>query len=168
MNWPHFALAILDPRGRVSRKGLLIVLSLLIGVEIVGASLIFIGGLASDSAPILALKTVFVWIALSAAAKRLHDLGLSAWWIGGAVAMQLAWAFVLATAMFVSFGIEQMQPDSDGYAAMLAGCGLPAFAALLWLQVSEGEPEVNRYGAPPKGLGFSGSDFWTPAPTSAA
>lgn len=145
----------LSPRGRVNRKGMLIAVGMLVVVEIVGASLIWIGGIDPSSAPINVLKACFLWIAISAVCKRLHDIGLSGWWLPLAATLQIIWTAVLAITMFVSFGIEQMQPDAEGYAMMLAGCAVPIIAAALWLHVSEGQSNLNSYGPTPGRSGFS-------------
>lgn len=144
-----------SPRGRVNRKGMLVVAGMLVVVETVGASLIWIGGVDPSSPLINALKAFFLWIAVSAVCKRLHDMGLSAWRLPTALALQVAWTAVLATTMFVSLGVEQMQPDSEGYRMMLAGCAAPIIAAALWLHLSAGESDLNSYGPAPDGLGFS-------------
>lgn len=147
--------ALFSLRGRMSRKGLLISASVLILIEIVGASLIWIFGFDARSPLVMALKIAFVWIAVAAVCRRLHDLGLSAWRLPTAIALQASWTIILASAMSVSLGIEQMQPGAEGYGFLLAGCVAPVIAATLWLHVCEGQKASNRFGPRPGPLGFS-------------
>lgn len=142
-------------RGRVNRKGLLMAVAALLVVETIGASLIWIGGINPSSLLITALKGLFLWIAAAAICRRLHDMGLSSWWLGAGVALQILWTVVLVATLAVSFGIEQLAPDAQGYAMMLAGCSAPIVAAALWLHISEGQTQLNAYGPTPDGLGFS-------------
>ncbi|MET0606487.1 MAG: DUF805 domain-containing protein [Beijerinckiaceae bacterium] len=155
MTITQFLHCFLDPRGRASRKGFLVSVAFAILVETIGASLIWLAGVNPGSAAIVTLKVLFVWVSLVAVAKRLRDLGQSLWLVPGAVALQLLWVRILVVAMYVSFGPERLNPDTDIYFAMLIGCTIPIVAAALWLQISEGEASANRHGAPPRGLGFS-------------
>ncbi|MBN9064553.1 MAG: hypothetical protein BGP06_06905 [Rhizobiales bacterium 65-9] len=157
-----------SPRGRMSRKGLLVAVGLLAVLETVGASMIWIARIDPASVVIVALKGVFVWIAAAAICKRLHDIGLSAWWLPTAAALEFAWTATLAVTMFVSVGIEQMQPGAESHSILLAGCAAPIIAAALWLHVSEGQASGNTYGPTPGRSGFSlpgASDPLFPAQT---
>lgn len=78
------------------------------------------------------------WIAIaSLVARRLHDLGRSAIWLLPA----LAYAAVVKLATLA-------WPDFYNSPLALA-ISLPWLAAVIWLIAAPGEPQENRYGAPP-------------------
>jgi uncharacterized membrane protein YhaH (DUF805 family) len=81
-------------------------------------------------------------IALVIAVPRLHDIGRSGWWAGGAIMIEL----VLMTA-----GIAFIATTNAETMASLAIIGLVIFywAALIWLGCMHGQPNANQYGDPP-------------------
>ena len=94
------------PARRASRKGFRTIATALIAIEVLGAALIWLGGFDGRSLPVTALKALFIWAALAGASKRLHDIGLSAWWIPASSRCNSSGTTVLVVAMFVSFGIS--------------------------------------------------------------
>lgn len=151
---------MVDPRGRCNRKGLLIVAGLLLATELVTGAFVWLSGADLNSGAVLALKTVFLWTAICAGSKRLHDLNLRAWWMLGTLAMTTVWTFILVTAMAVTMGTAVLQPGTSWYFAALVLSAAPIFAATLWLHFRKGHAGNNRFGVEPTGLGFSG-----PVPT---
>ncbi|MGL4322646.1 MAG: DUF805 domain-containing protein [Beijerinckiaceae bacterium] len=154
MTGAEFLQAIVDPRGRVSRKGFIVASAVLIGLEILGALLIYGAGLAADGVLIMALKCAFVWVALVACVKRLHDLGYSGWWLAIFSIIQVMWTAILVSAMVAAIGIEQLQSGSLWSNAMYAGAFMPLIGAAIWIQLARGEARINPYGFEPDGLGF--------------
>jgi uncharacterized membrane protein YhaH (DUF805 family) len=77
------------------------------------------------------------WLAqASLAARRLHDLGRSAWFIVACV--------VYVTALQSIYSVWHL--NEDWLDLVL---GLPIVAAALWLFATPGEPHENRYGLAP-------------------
>ena len=146
---------LFDPRGRCDRKGLLILAGIILVLEAV-FGLVSIGlGLSLDGPAMIAFKVVFVWTAVAAACKRLHDLGRSGWWLlGGFIALVL-WTFAVATAVLLLAGPEELAHNAVLYAVVMASSMVPAFVALLWLHCAKGHVTENKYGSPPDELGFS-------------
>lgn len=158
MTGSEFFNAVIDPRGRISRKGFLAASLVIMGVEIFGSLLIFKGGVAPDSYLITGLKLLVVWLCVAVLAKRLHDLGYSAWWLVAAGAAQAAWTAVFVTAFIAVAGLERIQPGMIWSYALYAGAMMPALGFLLWLQLAPGEPRNNPFGVEPQGLGFGAAD----------
>ena len=147
---------MVDPRGRCNRQGLLIVAGLLLGAEIVVGGAFWLLGADLNGPAVFAFKLLCVWTAICAGSKRLHDLDLRAWWMLGTLAITTAWTFVLVVAMAVTLGGHVLQPGSGWYFTALALSSTPIFAATLWLHFRKGHSDGNRFGAEPRGLGFSG------------
>lgn len=147
---------LFDWRGRSSRKGFLIASGAILGVEIFGAILIHIGGLSADSAMIVILKAALLWMCGVALAKRLHDIGYSAFWIIGAAAACAGWAAIFVPAFLAFAGLDAIQPGSAGNMILNAGAMAPALASMLWLQLAAGHDGANIHGLAPDESGFSG------------
>lgn len=150
-----FLVSLADPRGRCDRKGLLIVAGAMLAVEALAMALVMAGGLAMDSAIVLALKLACVWLATTVIIKRLHDLGKPGWRILWAFVAVMIWAFVLAAVLMSWLGDEAMATGAIGYNLTLAGIVAPVFLATMWLHFARGERGPNRYGPEPAGWGFS-------------
>jgi uncharacterized membrane protein YhaH (DUF805 family) len=138
---------LLDPRGRMGRTQLLAAASVMLAVEV---------GLLAVAQPDGALPPQFwpvkmlgVWIAGVAVVKRLHDVGLSGWWLLGGLAGLCMWAAVLGIGAAFTGGIASLQPGGPGYLMLLAALMVPALGATLWMHLASGEAGMNRFGAPP-------------------
>lgn len=149
---PHM---LFDPRGRVDRKGLLVLALALLALQALFAGALATGLLAVSSAPAILIKLAFLWVALVAASKRLHDLGRSAWWIAITLAAMIVWAVIAVLIVLPIYGQAMLVPGSDGYMVTLALNMLPILAATLWMHFAKGEPVDNRYGPAPDATGFS-------------
>ena len=68
------AMLLLDPRGRIGRRDLLLAACAVLGIELL---------LMAPSNEMIALlaKSLALWIGSAAIIKRLHDLGRSGWWL---------------------------------------------------------------------------------------
>lgn len=74
------------------------------------------------------------------AIPRLHDIGMSGWWVGGVFLAEIALAVVALIALppntsMNAFGV---------FALVVVGL-------LIWLGAVAGDPNPNRYGDPPAG-----------------
>ena len=163
---------LFDPRGRCSRKGLLVVSGLLLVVE-VAVLLLWLATGASLQGPVAGIvNAALLWSAVAATAKRLHDIGRSAWWMLGGMFAIMAWCFIVTTAMVLAFGAEALAPQGSGFAVAFGATCLLALALLLWLHCQPGMPGANQYGpapgldgfAPPLAVAANGGDsLATPA-----
>ncbi|MEQ1577608.1 MAG: DUF805 domain-containing protein [Hyphomicrobium sp.] len=97
----HFGLIteLLDPRGPCNRQGLLAAAGALLAMQCASIGLSWMGLMVRDSAPAMVLGAVFLWSAIAVTAKRLHDAGLSAWWIGKALLAVMVSTAVLPVVM---------------------------------------------------------------------
>ncbi|MEZ5843948.1 MAG: DUF805 domain-containing protein [Hyphomicrobiaceae bacterium] len=149
---PHM---LLDPRGRIDRKGLLILAIALLALQAMFAAVLGAGLIDIHGAPAITIKLAFLWVAIVAASKRLHDLGRSAWWIAIAFVSMIVWGVVAVLAVFPVYGRDMLVPGSEGYVAALALNMVPILAATLWMHFARGETSDNRYGPVPDDTGFS-------------
>ena len=155
MPTPRIVLDILDPRGRCNRRGLLIAALVMMAVQAAAGLWLWLSGRGIDEPVVLVLKAVSIYAAVSVAAQRLHDAGLSAWRILWATLALLAWSAGLGLALIMSLPPEQLQPGAIGFSIMLSGVSLPMLAMLTWMHLAPGEPRANRFGPVPRGNGFS-------------
>jgi uncharacterized membrane protein YhaH (DUF805 family) len=99
----------------------------------------------------LPANLAFVYMAVCATARRLHDLGRSAWWMPIAALSWAAAGFLVAAVLALVLGPERLLPGAPAFWAVFLLLLGPAFCAALWLHVTDGEPHANRYGAVPAG-----------------
>lgn len=162
MSLQPFLLALLDPRGRCNRKGLVLAALLMVAAEIVLGLAMWASGRMLDDPLVLTFKAALVYLAFSAASQRLHDLGRSALWIPVAMLALIAWAFALAVAAAFYLPPERMAPGETGFAIVFAGLVVPMLATLAWLHFAPGIPSANRFGPAPDRLGFARAARATP------
>lgn len=147
---------LFDPRGRVSRAGLLAVAVLLLAADVVAGLLIVASGAAFTGVGPLVFKLVSVWIATTAVAKRLHDLDLSAWWIIKGLLALVGWSIAVAVLLLTQFSpLDAVNPGHMAFWINVAVNAAPVLTALIWVHLAHGTPGPNRYGSEPGGRGFS-------------
>lgn len=151
----RLVLSVFDPRGRCNRRGLLLIALALLAIQALTALAIWLSGAALDAPVAIAIKLVFLWLAIAAAAKRLHDTGRSAWGILWSLLAIVAWSTVVAIALLLIMGDRMLVPGSGGFETHFALTMLPVLAATLWLHFAPGEPQPNRYGPSPSGNGIA-------------
>ncbi len=150
-----FLKAVADPRGRCNRKGLVIAAGMMLAVELIVASGLWASGRQLDDKAVLPIKALLIYLAFSAAAQRLHDVGRSAWNMAWAMLALIGWSVVLAVAVMLNMPPEQLAPGERGHLIVFAGVALPLVTALLWLHFAPGMSGANRFGPTPQGLGFA-------------
>ncbi|MGF1651434.1 MAG: DUF805 domain-containing protein [Hyphomicrobiaceae bacterium] len=146
---------LFDPRGRINRKGLLILAVALLALQLAALAAVVALGMAADSQFAITLKVVFGWIALVAAIKRLHDTNRSGWWVFIAFVALIVWSIAVITVLMLAFGVSALQPGGAGHAAALVLTAAPTLAAALWLHLVPGDLAENGYGPMPSAQGFA-------------
>lgn len=150
---------LFDPRGRASRSGLLAVAALLMAADAVAVAVIMATGAAFTGPGALAFKIISVWIATAAVAKRLHDVGRSAWWVVKGLVALVGWSIVVAALLLTRFNAaDAVNPGHIAFWINLSVTAAPTLAALIWLHVARGTPGANRFGPEPDARGFSRAD----------
>lgn len=150
-----FVLQLIDPRGRCSRKGLLCAAAVLLALQVPVVVTLWLSGIGLTGHTALILDLAFCWIGFAIVAKRLHDLGHSAWWVPAAVLVWFAGTVSLAVAVILVGDPELMQPGTTSYWVVFALMLAPLLIAALWLHLAEGDANDNRFGPVPGTSGFS-------------
>jgi uncharacterized membrane protein YhaH (DUF805 family) len=135
------AMLLLDPRGRIGRRDLLLAACAVLGIELL---------LMAPSNEMIALlaKSLALWIGSAAIIKRLHDLGRSGCWLPAGLGGLCMWTALLATGFLVTAGSDAFVPGKPGYAALSGLVMLPAIGMGLWLHLTQGDVAANRFGPP--------------------
>ena len=159
---------VADPRGRVNRKGLLGVAIALLSVQ----ALAILGHWLETSQILHFVIAVFevgsLWIATSAAIKRLHDLGYSGWWVPGSILALFVWTLVACFATLLTFGEAVANVGSPGFMVYASAVMFWPLAATFWLHFAPGENGANRYGPEPDETGISMPSTYAAAPLVSA
>src|SRR5262245_15451684 len=144
-----------DPRDRCNRKGLLLAAAILLTLQVVIGLALTAAGIDLASPMLLPIDVAFCWVAFALIAKRLHDLGRSAWWIPAAVLIWLIAIVCLAGAIVLSGDPDMLAPGTTGYWVTFATMLMPLLVAAIWLHVTPGNAGSNRFGPEPTAHGFS-------------
>jgi uncharacterized membrane protein YhaH (DUF805 family) len=143
----------LTPKGRIGRKDFWIGLVLLLVSNAVFGASILIGWLWVFAS---------VYFAICLFAKRLHDIGRSAWLVLTPFAIMLAAALIAAVGFALTIFSMAMTDLKDEWAALekagfsgaepflfiIAGAGLICFGLIVWLGSRPGQAQANVYGLP--------------------
>lgn len=150
----HVCLMV-DPRGRVNRKALLWVAIALLSIQALAVAAAML-----VSSPVLhfllaVVKLASLWIATAAAIKRLHDLGLSGWWVPGGILIQFVWTLVACFASFLVFGEAIANIGSGEFIVYAVAVMALPLAVTVWLHFAPGTVGPNKYGPEPDESGLS-------------
>lgn len=146
---------IADPRGRCNRKALLGVALALLAIQ---ALAVLIHTSTENAALHMVATTVEIgclWIATSAAIKRLHDLGLSGWWVPGSVLALFVWMLIASFASYLTLGESVAVVGSPEFMVYAAAVMIWPLAATVWMHFAKGVEGPNRYGPEPDESGLS-------------
>lgn len=140
----------LDMNGRIGRIQFWIGFGIIIAVSLVLQIVPIIGQL---------LGLLLIWPQVAVHAKRLHDMGRTAWLM--VIPLVVTIACVVAAVMSGGATVlaAMRQDDNQALASAAGGIGLTllflllpilvGFGFLLWVGLSRGDPQPNRFGPPP-------------------
>ncbi len=151
----NLILAIADPRGRVNRKALLGIALSLIAIQTVAFAVQFLTTSAVIQFTAAVVKLACLWLATSAAIKRLHDLGLTGWWVPAGVLILFVWTLIAAFVSFLVYGDAVGVPGTFEFGVYAAAVMSWPLAVTVWLHYARGEAGANRYGPAPDENGLS-------------
>lgn len=146
---------LLDPRGRCNRYGLAWVAFVMLPAQLALLAATAILVIPWTHPVVLALKCAFIWMAVAAVIKRLHDLGRGAIWMLIGSVLFVIWSFAVALAAIFTFGTTEMVPGTPMYLVVLGLNTAFMLAALLYLHFKKGDQGPNAYGPAPDNSGFS-------------
>jgi len=155
MTFLNRVLQIADPRGRCNRKALLGVAIALLAIQ---AAAILIHTYTDNAVLHFAASTVEIaclWIATSAAIKRLHDLGLSGWWVPGSVLALFVWMLLASFVSYLTLGESVAVIGSPEFMVYAAAVMVWPLAATVWMHFAKGTDGPNKYGPEPDDTGLS-------------
>ncbi len=145
---------IADPRGRCNRKAFLTIALAFLVIQAIVAGLFWQFGIETSNTMNLALNAPILWIGSTVCLKRLHDVGLSGWWLPGSF---LIWfTTVILSLALISLMLDEtaLDPGQPAFYVAFAAITLPVFGALLWVHTAPSVAGANKYGpiAGPNGL----------------
>lgn len=155
MTFIRLAVQLADPRGRCNRTGFLTIAFAMLGVQIACAGAFLATGTSFEGPIAGVLNAVFFWLVTAAISKRLHDLGLSAWWILKAAIAIFLWSVLFTLGLMLAMDPVQFEPGGPGYYMAVGGTTVPVFVGVLWLHFVHGQSGDNVYGPEPAGWGLS-------------
>lgn len=151
---PLFAQMLL-PVGRCGRRGLLLAAAVLVAAHIVFALLVSLGLVGFYGPVALGFKLLGLWVAIAMSAKRMHDIGYSAWWLLAGTGGLALWSIIISLVLYPIAGLDVLVPGTVWYWLSFTLVALPLLAATLWLHSARGMPADNRFGPLPDGFGMS-------------
>ncbi|MBU2583593.1 MAG: DUF805 domain-containing protein [Alphaproteobacteria bacterium] len=155
MTFLNRVLQIADPRGRCNRKALLTIAVALLATQSVTCLIhATIENMAAQIAA-TAVELACIWVATSAAIKRLHDMGQSGWWVPGFFLALLVWTLLVSFGSFLAFGDAVTSIGSTEFMIHTAIVTALPFAVTIWLHFASGDKGPNRYGPEPDETGIS-------------
>ncbi|MFM2421879.1 MAG: hypothetical protein RL291_409 [Pseudomonadota bacterium] len=150
----------MNPRGRADRHGLFVIAVGLLILQIATALLLKVFGITLSQTMKYVVGVPMMWIGFATTAKRLHDVGRSAWMIPVAIVFWIVMSTGVST-LIMLFSMFKLGVDPTNWVTLYVGVfAVPAFGGLLWMHCAPGQKGANAYGAPTDESGFS-----TPPPS---
>ena len=146
---------IFDPRGRANRKGLIILASILLLAQACLHGGCLLTGRELQGQASWVIHSLFVWLGTTALSKRLHDLGISAWWILWSAIGVFIWTFIVSFAVVLTLGFEAVEPGGTGMMIAMPVSFAPILALTIWMHFALGDENSNMFGPVPGETGFS-------------
>ncbi len=146
---------IFDPRGRANRKGLVILAAILLLAQACAYGGCYLAGIELHGPVSWVIHSLFIWLGTAALSKRLHDLGISAWWMLWSAIGVFIWTFIVSFAVVLTLGIEAAEPGSSGMMIAMSVSFAPILVLTLWMHFALGEEGNNKFGPVPGASGFS-------------
>jgi uncharacterized membrane protein YhaH (DUF805 family) len=124
--------------------------------------ILFFGGLILGLIPILGslISLAAIWPQIAIQVKRLHDMGLSGWWVLAQIAANIVLMIIAFVSMMGNFMANADALESEDPAALMALFGSIGFVVLLffvvnigwllWIGIVDSKPGRNIYGPNPK------------------
>ncbi len=147
--------SLFDPRGRIDRKGLLLLAVCLFAAQIAVYGGAWLGLYAARAIAVQGFELLSLWVCMVAAIKRLHDIGYGAVWVMIGFGAKCLFALGLVVSVMLVWGLQALETGTSSYWTVVGLTMLPAVAGTLWLHVKPGERRTNRYGMVPGRTGFS-------------
>ncbi len=146
---------IVDPRGRANRKGLIVLAVIMLGAQVLVRGGGYLLGHELQGPASWVIHSLFIWLGVVALSKRLHDLGISAWWLLWAAIGMFVWTFIVSFAVVLTLGLEAVAPGSSGMMIAMTASFAPVMALTLWMHFAIGDAGGNMFGPAPRVSGFS-------------
>ncbi len=145
------AMQLFDPRGRAGRRDFLYAAITMFVLQVALLALVAAFDANAEGFYLLPANFAFVYMGYAAISRRMHDLGISAWWMPAAVGIWLAAGFMLALLLALILGPSALSPGKPGFwLAFFALLAAPLTVAV-WLHVAPGDSGPNQFGPPSEG-----------------
>ena len=146
---------LVDPRGRVNRKGLILLTTVMLGAQTGVYSAMYKMGIEPQTGIGLVFHSLFLWLGIVAVSKRLHDLGIRATSLIWAALGFVVWSLVLAFAIVAVISNGTTEPGGLALTLGVLASMLPLFVLAVWLHCATGDAGSNCYGDAPGAHGFA-------------
>jgi uncharacterized membrane protein YhaH (DUF805 family) len=146
---------IFDPRGRANRKGLIILALIMLLAQACVHGGCYLAGHQLQGPASWVIHSLLMWLGIVAVSKRLHDLGISAWWLLWGMIGMTIWSVIVSVAVYMTFGMEAATPGGPAIEVAMLAMFAPLIALTIWMHFALGAQGDNKFGPTPDASGFS-------------
>jgi uncharacterized membrane protein YhaH (DUF805 family) len=143
--WPVLR-ELADPRGRCNRKAFLTIALAFLAIQLSVAVMFWLFGIETSNTMNLLLNAPILWIGSTVCFKRLHDVGLSGWWLPGSFMIWFTTVIISLALISIMLADTALDPGQPAFYAAFVTITLPVFGALLWLHTAPSVAGANKYG----------------------